>query len=248
MTRLLALAITATLAASPVAALDRAAIESTVKGIKESATIRSITPTPIAGLNEVVADGSVVYISDDGKYVVSGILLDVEGRTNLTDRALAGVRTQALDAVPADQRIVFKPHGEVKHRVVVFTDISCSYCQLLHEKLPEYLARGIQVEYLAFPRGGRESPVYAQMAQIWCAEDRNVAFSNAVAGRAVTAVACESPVLDHYDLGDRLGVEGTPAIYDAYGHQLGGFLEPADLERRLSQNKQRADGRAVAAR
>lgn len=245
MKRLIALAITATLATTAFA-LDRAAIEATVKGIKESANIRSITPTPIPGLNEVVADGSVVYISDDGKYVVSGVLLDVEGRANLTELALSGVRVDALASIPDAQKIVFKPEGEVKHRITVFTDISCGYCQRFHENLPQYLARGIQVEYLAFPRGGSQSPVFAQMSQVWCAENRAEAFSNAVAGRPVTAAACESPVLSHYDLGDRLGIEGTPTIYDAHGNQLGGYLEPADLERRLAQSEERARAKAAA--
>lgn len=249
MKRQLVLAITAAVLSANAFAFDRPAIEETIKGIKETATIRSITPTAIAGLNEVVADGSVIYVSDDGKYVLSGVLLDVDGRANLTERALSGVRVDALASIPEGQKIVFAPQGEVKYRVTVFTDISCSYCQVFHEKLPEYLARGIQVEYMAFPRGGAQSPAYAQMAQIWCADDRATAFSNAMAGKPVTAAACESPVLDHYDLGDRLGIEGTPTIYDAFGNQLGGFLEPADLERRLAQSAQRGQPNAsVAAR
>lgn len=250
MKRQLVLAITASLLSVSALAIDRPAIEETIKGIKETATIRSITPTAIAGLNEVVADGSVIYVSDDGNYVLSGVLLDVQGRANLTERALSSVRVDALNSIPAGQKIVFAPQGEVKHRVTVFTDISCSYCQIFHEKLPEYLARGIQVEYMAFPRGGSQSEAYAPMAQIWCAADPAQAFTDAMAGRPITAPACDSPVLDHYDLGDRLGIEGTPTIYDAFGNQLGGFLEPADLERRLVQSSQRAKSStaSVAAR
>ena len=38
-----------------------------------------------------------------------------------------------------------------------------------------------------------------------------------------------------YKLGERVGVDGTPAIYAADGTQLGGYLSPEDLRARLDK-------------
>ena len=51
----------------------------------------------------------------------------------------------ATRSVSSSQRIVFKPKGEVKHTVAVFTDIDCGYCRELHKHMEEYNARGIQI-------------------------------------------------------------------------------------------------------
>jgi thiol:disulfide interchange protein DsbC len=225
---------------------DRAAIDATVAAINGQAKVTSVRSTPFGNLNEVVATDergapSVVYISDDGRYLVSGVLVDVQQRQNLTELATATLRRDLLASIPDEQKIIYKPKGTPKHRVVVFTDISCGYCQRLHEHVQEFVARGIQVEYVAFPRGGLQSPVYAQMTQIWCADDRKAAFDAALAGRAITAKGCEAPVTAHYELGDRLGVQGTPAIYTEDGVNVGGYVTPDQLLSTLERMSAKPD-------
>jgi thiol:disulfide interchange protein DsbC len=221
-------------AGSAFAAPDRQAIEATVSAINGKAKLVSVRPTPFPQLNEVVAQDergapSVVYISDDGRYLVSGVLVDVQQRQNLTELATASLRRDLLASIPDDQKIIYATRGAPKHRVVVFTDISCGYCQRLHQHVQEFADKGIQVEYVAFPRGGVQSPAYAQMSQIWCAQDRKAALDDALAGRPVTAKACDSPVNAHYELGDSVGVQGTPAIYTQDGVNVGGYVTPDQL-------------------
>jgi thiol:disulfide interchange protein DsbC len=41
-----------------------------------------------------------------------------------------------------------------------------------------------------------------------------------------------------YNLGQKIGVDGTPAVYAANGAQIGGYLTPADMLKALEkQNK-----------
>jgi len=213
----------------------RAAIAHTVAQINDTAAITSITPMPIGRLNEVLAQGTVLYVSDDGRYLFHGTLLDVEQRKNLTEIAQAATRRDLLASIPASEKIIYAPKGEVKHTITVFTDISCGYCKALHNNLQGYLDHGIQVEYVAWPRGGTASPAYADMERIWCAADRQAAYTAAVAGETITGPrdCTNNPVRSHYALGDQLGVEGTPAVYTRDGMQHGGFLLPDDLIARL---------------
>ena len=46
---------------------------------------------------------------------------------------------------------------------------------------------------------------------------------------------CSNPVTMDYDLGRRVGLDGTPAIYTAEGRQVGGYLDPASLRARLDE-------------
>jgi thiol:disulfide interchange protein DsbC len=212
---------------------DVDAIRATLAAINPDAALVSIKTTEIPGLFEVIANGTVLYMSADGDYLLHGTLIDVQNRVNLTDIAASAVRRDILRQVPDSEKIIFRPAGEVRHTITVFTDVSCGYCQQLHQQIGEYLAAGIQVEYLAYPRGGAQSPVFGLMTNVWCAEDRNAALSAAIAQQPVTAAACQAPVTAHLDLGERLGVQGTPAIYDEHGENLGGYVPPAALASRL---------------
>lgn len=210
-------------------AVDNTAVINTVTKINANAKVQSVKQTPIPGLIEVIADGSVIYVSQDGKYIFSGTMLDVDGRKNLTEIAGASIRKETLAQIPQDKKIVYATTGKPKHIVTVFTDVSCHYCQELHKQMKAYQDLGIQVEYVAFPRGGTQSPVYGQMISVWCAKDKKQALDAAYLGQAVPSIACESPVADQYALGDKIGIEGTPAIYTQGGMQVGGFLPPAQL-------------------
>ena len=216
----------------------RAAIEATVAQINQNAKIAWIKPAPIPGLSEVSVDGVILYISDDGKYLLHGTMLDVANRKNLTELAGAETRRELLASIKDSDKIIYSPAGTPKHKVVVFTDISCGYCHRVHENIQAYLALGIQVEYVAFPRGGPQSPVLAQMEQIWCAKDRRAAYDAAIKGQApIGSPACDSPIQAQYELGDRLGVEGTPAIYTYDGLQHGGFVPPDQLVKALDSRR-----------
>jgi len=236
---------TAALSTAVVAAPDREAIEARIHKINPKAKISSITETPVEGMNEILADGTVTYISDDGRYLFHGNLIDLDLRMNLTEQAGAGIRKDLLNQVPASEKIVFSPK-DPKYTVRVFTDVSCGYCKKLHNEIQSYLDAGIRVEYLAFPRGGTRSPAFAEMEAIWCSKKPNMAFDLAIAGQEPEHQSCTNPIAKHYDLGDRIGVQGTPAIYSLDGKQLGGYVTAAALLAQLDHMADDANGSANA--
>ncbi len=197
-------------------------------------TVEHIGPAPISGFREVIAAGQAVYVSDDGKYMFSGGLLDLPRRTSLSEAAMAGVRKSILATLPESDRIVFAPNGPARHTVVVLTDIECGFCRKFHSDIAKYTALGIRVEYLAFPRAGLGSDDYRKMVAVWCAPNRRKALTDAKNDRPVPNTACaRTPVDMQYRAGQRMGLEGTPMILTADGKLLGGYLPPDQLLRRL---------------
>lgn len=191
--------------------------------------IDSLAPSELPGFYRVIASGQMVYVSGDGKYMLNGDLVQVAGRKSLSDAAWATFRKAQLATVPAAQRIIFAP-PHPKTTLTVFTDVNCGFCRQLHEHIGDFMKAGIAVEYLAWPRegvattAGRPTPTYTEMVSVWCAADRKQAFTAAKEGHAPKAATCDNPVKAQYELGQRLGVNGTPAIFTPDGRELGGYV------------------------
>ena len=230
-------------AARPAAAPGDAAIRAAVQKAVPGAVIDSIRPSPIPGYREIAIGGKVVYVSADGRYLVQGSLVELATRENLTEVSEGALRRGVLDSVPRDRRIVFSPPNP-KYRITVFTDIDCGYCRKMHAQIADYMKAGISVEYLFFPRAGVGSESFTKAVSVWCAADQRKALTEAKLDKPVPKRTCSNPVTKDYALGQRVGVDGTPAIFAADGTQLGGYLPPDEMLARLD----RAAARAVAAR
>ena len=161
--------------------------------------------------------------------MLQGSLFDLKAKREVGREGLAAVRREALAKIPVTDRIVFAPVGPRKHTVAVFTDIECGYCRKLHSQIAEYNKLGIAVEYLAFPRAGLGSPDALVMESVWCSADRRQALTDAKNGRPVPPKRCENPVASEYQLGQRLGLQGTPMIVDVEGEVLPGYMDPTTM-------------------
>ncbi|GHB16948.1 DsbC family protein [Salinicola rhizosphaerae] len=190
--------------------------------------IDSIDDSPVPGLYEVrLKGGNTLYSDGDGKYMIVGDLYQNadDGMINLTEQAANQRRQKLLAAVPEDQRVVYKPAGEVKAKLTVFTDTTCPYCHKLHAEMSQLNDMGIEVDYLAFPRMGPNSDAARQLARVWCADNRSEAMSAAFRGDTVDAPAnCSAPIAKQYQLGVESGIQGTPAIVLPSGRMVPGYL------------------------
>jgi thiol:disulfide interchange protein DsbC len=216
---------------------DARAIEA-IRRLNPQVQIDRVDAAPLPGFRQAIVGGQVVYVSDDGRYVFvpgpSGALFDAQARRNLSEAALGDVRRDLLKTIPESERIVFTP-PKPEYTVTVFTDVACGYCRRLHSEIEEYNRQGIAIEYLAFPRMGIGSEDYKTMVSVWCAKDRKKALTDAKAGRDVPSRTCKTPVDMHYDVGQRVGLTGTPMIIAEDGTQLGGYVPPAQLREALDR-------------
>jgi thiol:disulfide interchange protein DsbC len=234
-------------AAAAPAPAGESAVRATLAGALPGAEIKRLRAAPFAGFTEAVVAGRVFYVSNDGRYILDGAVIDMRERVNLSDAAMEDIRVEGLKAIPTAQRIVFAPR-DPKYTVTVFTDIDCGYCRMLHQHVAEYNALGIAVEYLFFPRAGEGSEAWAKAESVWCAKDPRQAMTDAKAGKALPAATCDSPVGAEYALGREVGVNATPAVFAEDGAQLGGYLEPARLLAALQANAGAAASERAAAR
>lgn len=191
----------------------------------------SIEKAPLPGFYQVqVERGPLIYVSEDGEHFFDGNLYQVRpGQfVNIRELALAKVRREILKDMDPAEMIVFKPKGETKAIMNVFTDVDCGYCRKLHSEMPELNAKGIEVRYLAFPRAGIGSSSYQKIVTAWCADDKQGTLTKLKRGEKVEIAVCpNNPVEKQYNLGKQLGVTGTPSVIFMDGTMIPGY-QPAD--------------------
>lgn len=212
---------------------DETAIKKALSEFIPGAQVDSVKPSEVKGLFEVVAGGNIFYASEDGRYLLQGQLFDAVEKKNITEGKLASVRKVALDNVGEKNMIIFKP-ATAKHVVSVFTDIDCGYCRKLHSEIDQYMAQGITVRYLFFPRAGKGSESYSKAVSVWCAADRQKALTDAKKGGDLESKTCDNPVDQHMALGEAFGMSGTPMIVTEKGNILPGYVPAAQLAKILN--------------
>ncbi|MEM9257023.1 MAG: DsbC family protein [Pseudomonadota bacterium] len=191
--------------------------------------VDSVSTSELPGLFAVqFVNGPMVYATEQGDYFLLGDLYNVapEGFVNLTEQSRDAQRLEALAAISTDDMIVFSPEGEPRGHITVFTDITCFYCQKLHLEVPELNAAGVEVRYLAYPRAGVNSDGYRMLATAWCADNPNDTLTKLKAKESLPVKVCqENPVAAQFELGQKLGVRGTPAIITQDGQMVPGYKE-----------------------
>lgn len=217
-----------------IAQADEAAIKKALGEFMPGAQVDAIKAAEISGLYEVSMGGNIFYASEDGRYLVQGQLYDTVGKKNITESKLAEVRKSSLDKVGDQNMIIFKPSAP-KHVVSVFTDIDCGYCRKLHSEIDQYMAQGITVRYLFFPRAGKGSDSYKKAISVWCAADKQKALTAAKKGESLESKTCDNPVDRHMDLGEAFGMSGTPMIVTEKGNVLPGYVPAPQLAKILDK-------------
>jgi thiol:disulfide interchange protein DsbC len=186
-------------------------------------------PTPLPGLVEVEIDTTVLYVTEDGKHIFYGDLLDTEKRSNLTDYRRQIITARVLNGMPEKNMIVMGPK-DAKRTITVFTDVDCGYCRQLQTRdVPELIKQGVKVRYLLYPRTPPGSESYDRSIAVWCSPNRTKAVEDGMAGKPIAMKTCPHPIADVHALGEKLGVNGTPAIFFDNGQRLPGYVSAAQM-------------------
>jgi thiol:disulfide interchange protein DsbC len=193
-------------------------------------------PSPMAGLYEVqVKGGPLLYIDADGRHFIAGDLFAVQksGFVNLAEQGRQKERAELIAAVKPEDMIIFAPENP-KATIAVFTDVDCGYCRKLHSEVAELNELGIAVHYLAFPRAGLGSPSFRKIASAWCAKDPGAALTSLKNGEEIPENVCaDNPVAAQILLGEKVGVNGTPALVLEDGTLVPGYRPAKELAKLL---------------
>jgi thiol:disulfide interchange protein DsbC len=217
-------------APAPVAATAADPRVALLKLLPAGSKLDDLRPSPIPGIYEFTQGAEISYLTADGKYFIDGNLYDMKSRDNLTEELRTHARIALINAVPESEMLIFSPPNP-KYTITVFTDVDCAYCRKLHSQMAELNRLGIRVRYMFFPRTGPGTESWKKAEVVWCSANRNEALTRAKAGATLdmNKICAPTPVKREYELGENLGVRGTPAIITESGDYISGYMEPREL-------------------
>lgn len=203
----------------------RKAFESAFPGVQ----VDAIRATPYPHLLEVQVGGTLLYTDEQASFVLQGALLDSKTRQDLTERRMQELNKISFDALPLDKAIKLVK-GDGSRRMVVFEDPNCGYCKRLHTTLKDI--DNVTVYSLMFPILGPDSRRKAE--DIWCAKDPAQTLTAWMGqGTRPEKASCDHPLDQLLSVGQKLRIQGTPAIYFDDGTRADGWLPAEQLRSRL---------------
>ncbi len=124
-----------------------------------SANIEGLKALPVHGLNMVKAGGKTFFMSDNGRFVITGTLLDVWNRVAVTELDQVDQIANRIDLSKMKLKIDdLGPAtiGTGKAQVVVFVDPRCPYCGKVQKQM-EALKSQYTFKLVPIPVLGTES-------------------------------------------------------------------------------------------
>jgi thiol:disulfide interchange protein DsbC len=211
----------------------RKAIEQSFPGTR----INSIAASPIHGLHEVVTDGPegllIVYADDKGEHLLVGDLINMQTRRNLTRDRTDKLTLVSWSSLPLDDAIK-SVKGDGSRQFAVFSDPDCPYCRKAEAEFAKL--DNVTVYTFAYPL-----PMHPDAERkaklVWCSEDRAKAWHDLMLKGVVPKgrTDCDNPLEANLALGEKIRIQGTPAMIFPNGKRVPGYVEAGRLELMLNE-------------
>ena len=188
--------------------------------------VEKLVKAPMPGLWEVTVDSQIFYVDDKASYLIFGNLLDMKTGRNITAE-------RQFNSLPLELALK-QVRGNGKNVMVTFEDPNCGYCKKLAKDV--LTLKDVTVYTFLLPVLGDDS--YEKSKAIWCAPDKAKAWVDwMTAGKAPPAASAKCDVAGlnkSAQLGGKLRINGTPAIFFAGGERVGGYIPAAEIEKRFA--------------
>jgi thiol:disulfide interchange protein DsbC len=212
------------------------AIKKAIEPRLGGAKIESVKETPYAGLYEVRVGGDILYTDKKGEYLVVGHVYDTRTSQDLTRARIDDMNKIAFSELPLNMAIK-QVHGDGKRVIAVFEDPNCGYCKRLRQTALKDLDN---VTIYTFLYNILSDDSFSKSKNVWCSADRAKAWDDwMVNGKMAppAAAGCETPNDKVLALGQKLHIQGTPAIFFTDGSRIPGAVDQKTLEAKLASVK-----------
>ncbi len=187
--------------------------------------IRVLEERNLGSLRELVVERNgkkmLVYMTEDGKYLLIGALVDAKTGKNLTKERYREINRVDVSKLPLKEalRITF---GKGSKKLIMISDPDCPFCRKAHAYLRD---KDVDLYVFLFPLDIHPE-AYTKSVKILCSKDRIKAYDIALSGGKVEAENCkegENLLKKHILVGQIIGVSGTPLFIREDGIRIEGF-------------------------
>ena len=218
-----------------IAAGDQRVAEKALHDAFPAAKYQSFTPAAIPGYFEVVVDqNNIVYVSETGRHMFIGDLVRLSDRKNFTQSLRTSLQRIDVTALSPDLAVVRK-QGSGQNKLHVFSDPDCTYCKQLEFELMKL--RNVTIYTYLFPIEEIHPGASAKARKVWCDKNPGQALSKLMLSGAVpnNKGTCLNPIGEILVLGAKLGIDGTPTMFDEFGRKLEDGLTADAIQTQLQR-------------
>lgn len=185
----------------------------------------------IGNLYEIQIGGDLLYTDEKVSYLMTGDVLDVKAKKNLTDERKQKISQIKFSDLPLELAVK-QVKGNGKRVLATFEDPNCSYCRKLAKELQG--VNDVTIYTFLYPILSPDSSEKAK--NLWCASDRVKAWNDLmIDSKSPASGNCEHPTSKVVALGQKLNIRGTPTMFFADGSRVPGYMPVAMLEKALDK-------------
>ena len=204
------------------------------KKIGTNTKIKSVTPSPIPGVYEVLVGNDIFYTDANSKYLIQGEIIEIATGKNITEQKQADLnRIKWSELNPSNALKVVRGNGS--RQLAVFSDPNCGYCKRLDKSLQQLDNVTIYTYLIPIL-----SPDSAQKSkQIWCSADPQKTYIDwMINGTTPSGKSdCTTPLDKNMAFAKTYGITGTPTIFFTDGSRFPGAVQITDIEKKFSSLK-----------
>ncbi len=205
-----------------------------LKDLVPNLKVLNVKMAPVKGLWEIVIESNnkkgIAYVDFSKKYFVSGSLIAIKEKKNLTQERFEDINRVDVSQIPLADAIVAGSRT-AKHKVIVFTDPDCSFCKKLHAEIKKVVSERKDIAFYMkmFPLKIHPE-AYEKSKAIVCEKSLDL-LENAFEKKALPKAKCETTAIDeNIKLAEKLGISGTPAIIMPDGRLISGYRDAKTLK------------------
>jgi thiol:disulfide interchange protein DsbC len=204
------------------------------KKVGSSTKIKSVSPSPIPGIYEVLVGNEIFYTDANSKYLIQGEIIEIATGKNITEQKQADLnRIKWSELNTSNALKVVRGNGS--RQLAVFSDPNCGYCKRLDKSLQQLDNVTIYTYLIPIL-----SPDSAQKSkQIWCSADPQKTYIDwMINGVAPSGKSdCTTPLDKNMAFAKTYGITGTPTLFFTDGSRFPGAVQIADIEKKFSSLK-----------
>ncbi|HHJ3079622.1 TPA: DsbC family protein [Vibrio parahaemolyticus] len=191
---------------------------------------------------------SVLAISEDGKYILGGDVVNMQDMVNHLEQAKDQSRKRIVSSLTDEQFIEYPSKlAESKGVLYIYSDVTCGYCQRLHEEYAEINEAGYDIKVVPFVRNVgapnfEQSRVYKNTVAMMSVQDQakkreihdQLMLGDSVDHSDNNTVGVNA-VKSGIETGVRVGLQGTPHLVFDDGRAVSGYVPASSLLQLLSE-------------
>ncbi len=175
-----------------------------------------------------------IFVTKDGRFFIKGNIIQFINNSFSNyelNKELSINNFNLLSIIDEDSLITY---GDLSsnNKIYVFMDYTCPFCYKFHNMyLNLFKIKNIKVVYIPFSRSN-DNNIKNNLVDIFCLKDKEEAKKEIdkafnLKESYVSIKKCENPY--QYEnllkMGSLMNIKGTPAVFDKYGHYIGGMID-----------------------